>query len=99
MRNLTTGDTDYNVIDVFDLPDATVTNHTNLTIGTASASTAALTRGVYRFSSTADCNVVQGATATTAHLPLSANQPEYFVGSGVVSAIAAAAGTLTLTRV
>ena len=99
MRNLSTSDTDYNVIDVFDLPDDTAGNHVNLAIGLASASTAPLPRGVYRFSSDVKCTVVKGLTATTAHLPISADQPEYFVVDGVVSAIAVATGTLTLTKV
>ena len=99
MRILKTDGDDYNVIQAFSLPDTTAANHTSLIIGAASASTAALPEGVYRISSTVDCHIVQGAPATTSHLPISANQSEYFAINGVLSAIAAAAGTLTLTKV
>jgi len=92
-------DENNNAIQAFALPDNTAANHTNLSIGVGSASTTALAAGIYRLSSTIDCQVVQAATATTSHLPLTANQAEYFYVSGVVSAIAAAAGTLTLTKV
>jgi len=99
MRILKTDSDDYNVIQAFRLPDTTAANHTTLTIGAASASTAALLEGMYRISSTVDCHIVQGAPATVSHLPIPANQPEYFAINGVVSAIAASAGTLTLTKV
>jgi len=98
MSTLKTDDNN-NAIQAFALPDDTAANHTALAISAVSASTAALSEGVYRLSSDVDCQVVQAATATTAHMPLTANQAEYFYVSGVVSAIAAAAGTLTLTKV
>jgi len=92
-------DDNNNVIQAFALPDNTTTKHTALAISAVSASTAALPAGIYRMVSTTDCQVVQGATALTTHMPLAANQAEYFSINGVVSAIAAAAGTLTLTKV
>jgi len=88
-----------NVIPAFDLPDATAANHTTLVVGVVSASTASLPLGMYRFWSDVDCQIVQGVTATNAHLDLTARQPEYFAVNGIVSAIAAVSGTLKITRV
>jgi len=92
-------DENNNPVQAVSLPDDTAANHTALAISAVSASTAALAKGLYRVKSTVDCQVVQAATALTTHLPLAANQAEYFEINGVVSAIAAAAGTLTLTKV
>jgi len=92
-------DDNNNEIQAFELPDDTPSNHIALAISAVSASTAALPAGMYRLKSNVDCQVVRAATATAAHLPLIATQSEYFYISGVVSAIAAGAGTLTLTKV
>jgi len=92
-------DNNAGAIQAFALPDSTAANHTALAISAVSASTAALAKGMYRVKSTVDCQIVQAATALTTHLPITANEVEHFEIDGVVSAISAVAGTLTLTKV
>lgn len=86
------------IVQAFQLPASG--NTTNIASAVGSAASAVLTAGVYCISTTIDCRIAAGATATANDYPLYAGTTDYLYinGTALAAFCAATGGIISATK-